>query len=480
MQLLNKRYGAQIFLITLGAIFFIPSLGAFHLFDWDEINFAESSREMLVSGNFFQVQINYEPFMEKPPFFFWLQSASMALFGVNEFGARFPNAVFGILTLLVIFQIGKRLKNERFGLIWSLIYLGSFLPHLYYKSSIIDPVFNFFIFVSIYYLIRLVGSENQNKKTRYAIFSGALIGLAIITKGPVGLILVVLTFLVYWIWNRFKKVASVKHVILFAVATALVTSLWYGYEMIKHGPWFLVEFINYQIELFTGVGGAAAGHQQPFYYHFVVVLIGCFPISILALSRFRRNLEKDSFDFEHWMKILFWVVMILFSIVSTKIIHYSSMAYLPLSYLAAKQLWEWKALHNRTLKWVLAGLAFMGFLFSSILILIPIAGMYKEDLIIPLSNDKFMNEALKLDVSWGGWEYLFGILYALAVLFLILNLAKQKILKAITVFSVAMGICLIGISVFVVPKIEQFTQAPAIEFYKKATRKGRIRHYSSL
>ena len=50
-------------LITLaGALFFIPFLGAVHLFDWDEINFAESAREMLVSGNFHQVQINFQPF----------------------------------------------------------------------------------------------------------------------------------------------------------------------------------------------------------------------------------------------------------------------------------------------------------------------------------------------------------------------------------------------------------------------------------
>ncbi|MEZ7931449.1 MAG: hypothetical protein QMC21_08000 [Flavobacteriales bacterium] len=69
-----------LFLIGIGILFFFPFLGHVHLFDWDEINFAESAREMIETGDFFRVKINYEPFWEKPPFFFWLQVISMKLF----------------------------------------------------------------------------------------------------------------------------------------------------------------------------------------------------------------------------------------------------------------------------------------------------------------------------------------------------------------------------------------------------------------
>ena len=110
---LEKPYGYQTLLTVIGLLFFLPFLGSVHLFDWDEINFAESSREMLVSKNFFQVQINYEPFMEKPPLFFWLQSFSMFVFGVTEFAARFPNAIFGVLTLYMI--LFSRIAKSIFG-----------------------------------------------------------------------------------------------------------------------------------------------------------------------------------------------------------------------------------------------------------------------------------------------------------------------------------------------------------------------------
>ena len=146
----TTRYSGVILL--LGILFFIPFLGNVHLFDWDEINFAESSREMLLTGDFFRVTINFEPFWEKPPLFFWLQSLSMQIFGIGEFAARLPNALTGIATLLTLFFIGSRHFSPRFGFIWSLVYFGSFLPHIYFKSGIIDPVFNLFILLSIYFL----------------------------------------------------------------------------------------------------------------------------------------------------------------------------------------------------------------------------------------------------------------------------------------------------------------------------------------
>ena len=142
-------------LLIAGAalLLFVPFLGSVHLFDWDEINFAECAREMLVTGDYFSVKINFQPFWEKPPLFIWMQALSMNIFGINEFAARLPNAIAGCLTLLVFFNIGRKLVDEKFGLIWALVYAGSFLPHFYFKSGIIDPWFNLFIFSGTYYFI---------------------------------------------------------------------------------------------------------------------------------------------------------------------------------------------------------------------------------------------------------------------------------------------------------------------------------------
>ena len=67
----NYKYPAILFVFSV--LFYIPFLGGVHLFDWDEINFAEIAREMLVSRDYLRPQINFQPFWEKPPLFFWLQ-----------------------------------------------------------------------------------------------------------------------------------------------------------------------------------------------------------------------------------------------------------------------------------------------------------------------------------------------------------------------------------------------------------------------
>src|SRR5512140_2257643 len=118
----------QLLIVLVGSLLFIPFLGHVHLFDWDEINFAEAAREMIVSKNYLTVQIDFQPFWEKPPLFIWMQVLSMKVFGINEFAARFPNAICGIVTLLVLFRIGRKLLNDYFGLLWAVVYTCSILP----------------------------------------------------------------------------------------------------------------------------------------------------------------------------------------------------------------------------------------------------------------------------------------------------------------------------------------------------------------
>jgi 4-amino-4-deoxy-L-arabinose transferase-like glycosyltransferase len=119
-----RRIPAELIILIGASILFIPFLGLTHLFDWDEVNFAEASREMLVTHNYSIPQIGFEPFWEKPPLFFWLQAVCMNLFGINEFSSRLPNAICGVITLIVLFRTGKKLKDESFGWIWVLVYAG--------------------------------------------------------------------------------------------------------------------------------------------------------------------------------------------------------------------------------------------------------------------------------------------------------------------------------------------------------------------
>src|SRR3954469_7083359 len=137
-------------IVILGGLLFLPFLGHVHLFDWDEINFAECAREMIVSKDYLRMQIDYMPFYEKPPLFIWMQVLSMKLLGVGEYAARLPDALTGIATFLTLFYAGKRIGDKQLGWWWVIVYAATWLPHFYFKTGIIDPVFNYFIFLGFF------------------------------------------------------------------------------------------------------------------------------------------------------------------------------------------------------------------------------------------------------------------------------------------------------------------------------------------
>ena len=470
MQKYNSRLQFFICLIVLPVLLFIPFLGNVHLFDWDEINFAECSREMIKMDDYTRVYIDFLPFWEKPPLFFWMQSTSMKIFGITEFAARFPNAICGISTLVVLFLCGRKVYNKKFGFYWALAYAGSFFPNLYFKSGIIDPWFNLFAFLSIYCFIlyhwRRNGFDKEGLKKNpfiYAIWSGVLMGLAILTKGQVVLMIFLLVLGVYFIYNRFRFYFGLGHVLLFLIVTFLVTSTWYGYETIKNGPWFISEFFKYQYRLFTTHDAGQKGFPG---YHFVVILIGCFPASAFAIPSFFKTHYSSRFDkdFKKWMIFLFWVVTILFTIVQSRIIHYSSLAWFPVTFLAAYSFYKWELKETVFKKYIGVLSAVIGGIIALALLAIPIVAINIKK-IIPYVKDKFAQANMEAEVNWTGWESGIGVLLIITIIIGLLKLKRKEYQKAAWVFFGGTAIVVFLASAVIVPKVERYSQGAAIDFF---------------
>ncbi len=438
---------------------FFPFLGNSHLFDWDEINFAEASREMVLTGNYTQTQIDFQEFWEKPPLFFWMQALSMKVFGINEYAARFPNALCGILTLLILFKIGTKLKDTKFGWLWVLCYAGSILPQFYFKSGIIDPWFNLFIFLSIYYFISYL---QQHFRIKYLILSAFMIGLAILTKGPVAIIILGLTVGVYYLINRFRSFPPVLHIVYYLFFIALTIFPWIGIEIAQNGTWFITEFIRYQFRLATTED---ASHGGFFGYHFVVILFFCFPASIFAIRALFNKQSEDTqvIKFRQWMLILFWVVMILFSVVQTKIAHYSSMAYFPLTFLAALTLSEIK---EHWKKWESGLLLFIGIVIIILIAAIPFV-LQNPDLISPYIKDDFTLQALNANGNWSGWESFIAVILLFGIHVSLFYILKYKAFKAIVILFISSMITINLALNNIAPKIERYSQGAMIDFFVK-------------
>lgn len=454
----NRAYWV---IALFGALLFIPFIGHAPLFDWDEVNFAESAREMLLTHNFSQVQINFHPFWEKPPLFIWLQAGSMSVFGVNAFAARLPNALVGVVTLLVLFDTGKRYFNERFGFWWVLVYAGSILPFTYFKSGIIDPIFNLFIFLGI---LQMVNIANGATTKRHYVLAGLFFGLAVLTKGPVGILVPMLVFAVWMIVYRRYKPFNLTGLLLLGAVAFLVSTLWYGVETLRHGPWFLQQFIAYQIRLLTT---SDSGHGGPIYYHAVVLLLGCFPASFLLFMAFGNAQESDNRQhaLKRWMVLLFWVVLVLFSLVKTKIVHYSSLTYFPLTFLASYVVYQVDMRRLKFNKWVLAAWVFYGVVLALLLAVVPLA-FRQPNWLGGLIKDPNFQYYLSTKPVWPIWLILPGVFYLLVMLAIVSLVIKQQP-------KWAMGTLFMGTALFAnmvlalfAGRIGQISQGPPVNFFK--------------
>ena len=460
-RLLQLTHNQSIFLIgVLGLVIFASFNGQSHLFDWDEINFAEAAREMIVTGNYSVVQINYEPFWEKPPLFFWLQALCMNLLGINEFSARLPNAIAGAITAITLYSIGRKNFSNSFGWLWALAYSTSLLPVLYFKSGIIDPWFNLFIFYGAYATWKSMYNAN-GKHLRWALIAGASVGLGIMTKGPVALLVILMVFGVFFLWKKFRIPANFSHYIGFAASLIVIGGLWFFIEWVSGRGYIIEDFINYQIRLLQTQD---AGHGGPFYYHFVVLLIGCFPMSVFALGGFTIHQEKDSLkEFQRIMLLLFVLVLLLFSFVNTKIIHYSSLCYFPMSFFAANFLnaqFNGKNKENLIQKFTLP---LVGGLLLILFFALPFLGNHIEILReATWVNDDFAKSNFEAENSWSLIDYVLPLIFAggLILFFVIKNFSRYLF------FMSAMLVSYLIILIAFVPKIEAYTQSAVIEFYE--------------
>jgi 4-amino-4-deoxy-L-arabinose transferase-like glycosyltransferase len=461
-----RKYIFILLLVVLGGLCYIPFTGRVNLFDWDEVNFAESAREMIVTGDYQTVQINYEPFWEKPPLFIWMQVASMKVFGVNEFAARFPNAVCGILTLIILFLIGTSLYNEGFGILWAFAYLVSVLPFLYFKSGIIDPWFNLFIFLGLWFMNLWWSRKEWKNGHGHIILSAFFTGLAILTKGPVALLITGIAVLVYLIYTRFKINLRWYHFLEYIFILVLTGGFWFILLMIKGEQQIVVDFFSYQYRLFSTQD---AGHGGFMMYHFVVLMIGVFPASVYALRAFTKNkLDRPKQkEFKRWMMILFWVVLILFTIVRTKIIHYSSLCYFPFTYLAAWVLY-YHVNGRIRLRWyfhLLIGLIASIYLLAAFII--PGIDDIKTYIVQSgIIKDAFAVGCLQATGGWTGRDYIpFYILLSGLLLYSVFAKIHHRPLALLMIGLTTLCFSYSTILLYT-PKIENYVQHTAIEFYQ--------------
>src|SRR5579862_7326538 len=126
-RMFNHRLGHYAALLAAGTLLFLVNLGGPALWDIDEGRNATAALEMRESGDWIVPKFNGELRSHKPALLYWLQAAAYAVFGVNEFAARLPSALAALVTVLLVYEMGRRMFNAGSGLLSGLVLASSIL-----------------------------------------------------------------------------------------------------------------------------------------------------------------------------------------------------------------------------------------------------------------------------------------------------------------------------------------------------------------
>lgn len=318
-------------LIVCYFIFFF-NIGNYPLMDVDETRYVSMARDMFHCKDFLTLYLNGEFFFEKPPLYFWGECLSFAIFGkVTEFTARFPVALYGTLSTLLLYFTGKKIVSRRFGVISALILATTLEFVILAKFAILDIVVTTCVGFSVMFGFLTQFVQDKNKKYMWWLFY-IFSGLAVMAKGIPGFVVPFAVMFFVTIANKtFKQVFKPQYILPGFLLFFLIVLPWHLIMFKIHDPLFFHEYIiKHHIERF--LNSNEINREQPFYFYVLTVLWGLVPwifsaiaVGITKLKSIKKfNVTELSNPQKYLLfnAIAFVVTMLFFSSSSTKLITY--------------------------------------------------------------------------------------------------------------------------------------------------------------
>lgn len=318
-------------LIVCYFIFFF-NIGNYPLMDVDETRYVSMARDMFHCKDFLTLYLNGEFFFEKPPLYFWGECLSFAIFGkVTEFTARFPVALYGTLSTLLLYFTGKKIVSRRFGVISALILATTLEFVILAKFAILDIVVTTCVGFSVMFGFLTQFVQDKNKKYMWWLFY-IFSGLAVMAKGIPGFVMPFAVMFFVTIANKtFKQVFKPQYILPGFLLFFLIVLPWHLIMFKIHDPLFFHEYIiKHHIERF--LNSNEINREQPFYFYILTVLWGLVPwifsaiaVGITKLKSIKKfNVTELSNPQKYLLfnAIAFVVTMLFFSSSSTKLITY--------------------------------------------------------------------------------------------------------------------------------------------------------------
>jgi len=256
-------------------------LGKLPLLGPDEPRYAEVARGMFLSGDLSTPTLGGHTWFEKPALLYWMIAGAFKIFGVSEWSARLGPALCGLLTILAVWCVGRKVEKDF--VFWSVIVTASCLGLIVFsRAASFDVVVTMTTTWSLAFFLLHELPNTQRKRLLLAGFY-AFVGLSLLAKGLVGIVVPFGVVGFYYLFRRSWPARSVWLSLIWGVPLAIaVSAIWYGPVIARHGWTFIDEFfIQHHFARYVS---NKYHHPQPIYFYLVIILLLALPWSVHLIS----------------------------------------------------------------------------------------------------------------------------------------------------------------------------------------------------
>lgn len=295
-----QKYKSALFVFLLGCVTLLTFLGYTEYYTKGEPREAIVAVTMLDSGNWILPTNNGGDMAYKPPFFHWCIVAVSKITGeVTEYTSRVPSAVALILMTTATFAFYRKRRGESLAMLTALLLLTNFEVHRAGVACRVDMVLTACIVGAMYSLY--IWYERDFKG--FPLVGVLLMSGAVLTKGPVGMVLPCLVMGVFMLIRGKNFWKSLLQMSMVGVASLILPALWYYAAYQQGGQQFIDLVMEENFGRFTGTMSYDS-HVNPWYYNIITIVSGFAPYTILALMCIavlkRQNVSVKSLS---WKKI---------------------------------------------------------------------------------------------------------------------------------------------------------------------------------
>ena len=338
-------------LLFVGCVaFHVIGTWSLPLIDRDEPRFAEASREMIERGNYVVPHFNNQYRFDKPPLAYWAQVCSYRIFGENDFAARFPSVIAAALIALSILAWGTRLGGGRVGWWAAIIFTISLQVFAHAKAAVADMWLVLFVTLAHWAAYELIAGKktlNAQRSTSKVHWSWWLVfymslAFGFLAKGPIAFF-PLLTVAAIKLQDRQLQIGKRFAVVRGIVLTFAIISLWAIPASIQtHGEFLRVGIGRHVIGRSFGTMEGHGGSTPLVYllllpFYFITIFINFFPWSI-KLPGLVKRLRQPRDKVDSYLLAGSAIVFVIFTLVRTKLPHYTLPAFSLLALLLARQL----------------------------------------------------------------------------------------------------------------------------------------------